>query len=271
MPARNEENHIRNVLQKVGNRVDAVLVVDDNSEDSTGRIATEQGCLILRNRRHLGYGRTLRRGLIWCRNLNAEVAVTIDGDGQHEPEWINQALSVLDRGADVAFANRFASCEGVPNTKCLSNNFAWHCLKATIRRKPVCEDVACGFRAYNRAGLIAAINAPTAKAPGFAFTFSTCAHLHNSGLKLASFVVPAIYAEPVVGTPLGELRDFLAWLSEYSAMKAEGRRLLEKLARGQPITFDLEDWHTHKMVRVRGDHVEGYVRLSVMSADVKRP
>jgi glycosyltransferase involved in cell wall biosynthesis len=262
MPARNEENHIRNVLQKVGNRVDAVLVVDDNSEDSTGRIATEQGCLILRNRRHLGYGRTLRRGLIWCRNLNAEVAVTIDGDGQHEPEWINQALSVLDRGADVAFANRFASCEGVPNTKCLSNNFAWHCLKATIRRKPVCEDVA---------GLIAAINAPTAKAPGFAFTFSTCAHLHNSGLKLASFVVPAIYAEPVVGTPLGELRDFLAWLSEYSAMKAEGRRLLEKLARGQPITFDLEDWHTHKMVRVRGDHVEGYVRLSVMSADVKRP
>jgi hypothetical protein len=263
IPARNEQDRLADVVRDIRNRVEVVLVIDDDSQDSTGRIADAQGCVVLRNSSHRGYGETVRRGLLWCRDFDASVVITIDGDGQHKAQWIEEAIPLLAEGADVVFANRFFACEGVPNTKCLSNNLAWHCMKSTIGRDPVCEDVSCGFRAYSTNGLTAAIEAPTTEARGYAFTYATCAHLHRSVLNLAAFPVPAIYKEPVLGTPVGELRDFLTWVSGSAPLENEAKMWLKNLDRGSPIVFEFEGWRTRETVRAIAHNVDGHVQFSM--------
>ena len=175
MPARNEEASLARLVNDLRHRVDVVLVVDDGSEDATGQIARKCGCVVLRNECRAGYGATLRRGLLWCYNSGASVVITIDADGQHEAGWIERGIRFLDEGSDVVFANRFADFDGVPETKLLSNNFAWHCVKQCIQRSPVCEDVSCGFRMYTRRGLLALLNTPLTATSGYAFTHATCA------------------------------------------------------------------------------------------------
>lgn len=263
LPARNEEASIARVVSKVRQQVDVTLVVDDASEDGTGLIAASLGCVLLRNERHAGYGATLRRGLLWCQHVGASGIVTLDSDGQHAADWIERCTPLLSEGVDVVFGNRFATVEGVPQTKILSNNLAWHCLKKIIGRSPVCEDVSCGFRMYNQQGLNSAINA-SIDARGYAFTHATCVDLHLSGLSLAAILVPAIYSEPVIGTQIDEVRDFLTWLSRYSSMGKEAKGWLVNLDRNLPMTFEIESWRTGEMLRVAGEQVGGFLHFTVV-------
>jgi glycosyltransferase involved in cell wall biosynthesis len=266
VPARNEEANLARVIKHVKDWVDLSLVIDDGSEDATGRIASELGCIVLRNDHRAGYGATVRRGLLWCRDTGASAAVTIDADGQHEAGWINQCTPMLDEGADVVFANRFAVLDGLPETKLLSNNFAWHCVKQSIERPPVCEDVSCGLRMYNHRGVLAALQTPLAATSGYAFAQASCAHLHRSGLYLAALNTRAIYKEPVFGTKIGELREFLEWLAACTSMQKEAKGWLKSLDRNLPLSFEIERWRTADRLPLVGHLMAGFVRFSELPA-----
>src|SRR5260370_13482277 len=134
VPARNEAPHIHSVLDALKHSVDLILVIDDASEDETSEIAIDAKCIVLRNDCHAGYGASIRKGLRWCWNQGISVAVTIDADGQHKAEWIDRGIPLLEAGADVVLANRFSVLDGIPQTKLLSNNFAWYCVKKTIQK-----------------------------------------------------------------------------------------------------------------------------------------
>src|SRR5688572_27802219 len=63
----------------------AVLVIDDGSEDGTAEIASRAGAIVLRHSRNRGKGETLRTGLRAALARSFDVAVSVDGDGQHPP------------------------------------------------------------------------------------------------------------------------------------------------------------------------------------------
>jgi glycosyltransferase involved in cell wall biosynthesis len=262
IPARNEESRIADVVAGLKNQVDLVLVIDDNSQDMTGPIAEAAGCTVFRNERRLGYGSTLRRGLVWSYEVGGSAVFSMDADGQHVGSWVEQGTRLLDEAADVVFANRFAKVSGAPRTKCLSNNFAWCCIKRTIRLDPVCEDVSCGCRAYSRRGLLAAIDTSLIAAEGYAFTHATCVHLHQCGLRLASFDVPAIYAEPVLGTSVTELREFFVWLLKCTPLHNEAGEWLNRLDNGLSLSFTFEGWGGQGQLNVHGQIINGYVMFS---------
>jgi glycosyltransferase involved in cell wall biosynthesis len=263
VPAKNEAAGLASLIGELRRRVDVVLVIDDGSEDATGHVAESLGCVVLRNDRCLGYGATLRRGLLWCCNAHASAVVTIDADGQHEAAWIDSGITKLDQGADVVFGNRFATSVGVPQTKLLSNNFAWDCVKQCIGRKPICEDVSCGFRIYGPRGLLASVETRVESTSGYSFAQATCVQLHNKDLSLAAINVPAIYFEPVYGTHISEMRDFLLWLVACTPLKKDAERWFDCILRGRALSLEFEDWRIGTTIIVIGHRFREFVRFSV--------
>jgi glycosyltransferase involved in cell wall biosynthesis len=271
IPAKDEEKTLSDVIEDVGTRVDSCLVVDDGSEDRTGEIAHDFGCVVVRNDQPTGYGAALRKGLTWCVSAKVSSVVTIDADGQHEAEWIDRAAPLLGGRADVIFANRFGSNDGLPETKVLSNNFAWDCVRRWIGRPPISEDVSCGLRMYSPLGMRKALETPVSRTSGYAFSQASYAFLHQSGLRLAALDTPAIYKEPVYGTSVGELRDFLEWLVECTSLQDEGLHWLNRLNQKLALTFEIEGWRSSGKQRVIAELERGeFLRFAPSPANHER-
>ncbi|HEX5034940.1 MAG TPA: glycosyltransferase family 2 protein, partial [bacterium] len=95
VPAHNEERHIAEVLRTMPEYVDHILVVDDASADRTSSVAAEvqdRRVEILRNTRNLGVGGSVLRGYERAIELDADIAVKMDGDGQMDPDFLSELL-----------------------------------------------------------------------------------------------------------------------------------------------------------------------------------
>lgn len=102
--ALDEAGAIEAVVRGCLRHVDEVVVVDDGSRDATAAVAAAAGARVLRNHRNLGKGAALRRAAARARG---EVLVTLDGDGQDDPDEIPVLLHAIDAGADLVIGSRF--------------------------------------------------------------------------------------------------------------------------------------------------------------------
>ena len=97
IPAYNESKYIGDVVRETRKYVDEVIVVDDASKDNTGEIARRMGAVVLRHCINLHKGATLKTGCEAAIGLGAKIILTLDGDGQHNPDEIPQLLEKLDK------------------------------------------------------------------------------------------------------------------------------------------------------------------------------
>ena len=88
IPAFNEEKTIAKGVLQVRKYVDWVVVCDDGSTDMTAEIAERLGADVVRHEKNLGYGVTLKSLFRRAQELGADLMVTLDGDGQHNPAEI---------------------------------------------------------------------------------------------------------------------------------------------------------------------------------------
>jgi len=108
IPAKDEEGTIAKVILKAMRYVDKVLVCDDGSTDLTGEIAARLGAEVIRHGRNMGYGAALRALFERAIGLGADVVVTLDADGQHEPDDIQRIVEPILKGeADIVVGSRF--------------------------------------------------------------------------------------------------------------------------------------------------------------------
>ncbi len=108
IPCLNEENFIHDVVVKTIKHVDKVIVVDDGSKDATARVAQEAGAEVVSHPRRQGAGAATRTGFETALNYGADIVVTLDGDGQHNPDEINRLLAPIIEGqADLVIGSRF--------------------------------------------------------------------------------------------------------------------------------------------------------------------
>ncbi len=104
IPAYNEEKGIGTVLQQLPSYVDEVVVVDNNSEDRTGEVASSFGAKTVVEHRQ-GYGWALRRGFA---EATKDVAVSMDADGTYPSEQIAEIVDLLQRdNLDFISCSRF--------------------------------------------------------------------------------------------------------------------------------------------------------------------
>jgi glycosyltransferase involved in cell wall biosynthesis len=149
IPALNEEFAIAKVVVRSKPYADTVLVVDDGSVDDTGLIAQSLGAVVLKHERNLGKGAAIRDCFEWAKRNNADVLVTLDGDGQHDPCHIPVLLKVLETdGADIVIGSRSSRPQNM-------SRFRWLGTRALNRATQVkvgdrVADSQSGYRAYSR-------------------------------------------------------------------------------------------------------------------------
>lgn len=108
IPAWNEETAIGSVVLRAKQHVDTVIVIDDGSTDATGAIAALAGAEVIRHDRNMGKGMALRNVFLRAREMNADILVCLDGDGQHNPDEIPRLLIPIKNGdADMVIGSRF--------------------------------------------------------------------------------------------------------------------------------------------------------------------
>jgi glycosyltransferase involved in cell wall biosynthesis len=153
VPAYNEQNAIARVVEKIkAAQPDFdVLVVDDGSADNTAALAQAAGALTLRHPINLGIGGAVQSGYQFALNNGYEMAVQIDGDGQHPPTELRKLVARLeaDPPVDLVYGSRFLG-EG-DYDQSLSRRagiLVFSAVLSVITRKKV-TDPTSGFRLAN--------------------------------------------------------------------------------------------------------------------------
>ncbi len=186
IPAYNEQETVREVVERAKDHANLVIVVDDGSTDATARAASSAGATVLRHDENKGKWAALRRGVGEALRLGADVVVTMDADGQHLPEEIPSLLSALDQ-ADVAVGSR--SRGGMPFIRRLSNAITTGILRFVFGVRV--RDSQCGFRAYRRRAAEVLL---TVESDGFEGETESLVRLAKAGMRFADVPVSTIYA-----------------------------------------------------------------------------
>lgn len=118
IPAYNEERHVGDVVRSLRFVADAVVVVDDGSDDRTGEIAANAGATVVTHVLNRGYGAGTATGIAAALRLGAEAIVTFDADGQHRAEDVPRIIKpVADGSADVVIGVRTVERDRIPATR----------------------------------------------------------------------------------------------------------------------------------------------------------
>jgi glycosyltransferase involved in cell wall biosynthesis len=156
IPAFNEGNSIGNVVQETRKYVDQVVVVDDSSKDNTQELARVSGAIILYHSKNRGVGAAMCTGIAYAQKLKPDIVVTLDADGQHNPEDIPRLISPIMKGrADWVLGSRFLqkSPANMSLIKNLGNKF--FAFITSILAGVKLTDTQTGFRALNQKALLA--------------------------------------------------------------------------------------------------------------------
>ena len=128
MPAYNEAAHIADVIHRVPEIVDRIIVVDDCSSDNTAQVAQDIGdprLELIRNSKNLGVGGATIEAYRRALEDNADVAVKIDSDGQMDPQAIAEIIwPIVEGKADYAKGFRFHdrdTLRKMPKTRLIGN------------------------------------------------------------------------------------------------------------------------------------------------------
>ena len=149
IPAYNEEKNLAKIIVKLKKMVDQILVCDDGSTDSTCAIAESLGVTVIKHPKNLGYGSAIRSIFLKAREINSEVLVTIDADGQHKIEDVNKIIKpIVDGQADISIGSRFLDKrDNAPKYRKLGINIITKVTNSSLSEK--ITDAQSGFRAYN--------------------------------------------------------------------------------------------------------------------------
>lgn len=118
VPAYNEAQRLDATLRALCAAWPSIVVIDDGSTDETARVALRHPVWLLSHLVNCGQGAALRTGVAFALAQAAEVVVTFDADGQHDPADIPRLVDALREGADVALGSRFlGSAPGMPRAR----------------------------------------------------------------------------------------------------------------------------------------------------------
>jgi glycosyltransferase involved in cell wall biosynthesis len=150
IPAYNEEKNIASLLIKLKKISQNIIVCNDGSNDLTGKIAKELGATVIEHEKNLGYGSAIKSIFLKAREINADILVTFDADGQHRIEDINAILEPIKNNiADIVIGSRFLNNnQEIPKYREIGIKAITKLTNVTGGTK--ITDSQSGFRAYSK-------------------------------------------------------------------------------------------------------------------------
>ena len=194
IPAFNEECTLKEVAEATLKHIDKVIVVNDGSTDNTVEQLHGLKVEIISNSENQGKGSSLWRGFAsLLEDEKIDAALTLDGDGQHAPEDIDQLLAEYAKSpGQMVVGLRTARGKTAPPLRFLANQFAnfWVSWAAGNR----IPDSQCGFRIYPVA-LLRKLQYKSDKYKGFVFESEVLIDASRLGFGIRYAPVKTIYQE----------------------------------------------------------------------------
>ncbi len=156
IPAYNEEASILQVIQKLKKdcpRADYVVINDCSSDDTLLKLEDADASYI-NLPLNLGIGGGVQTGYKYALKNNYDIAIQIDGDGQHDTKYLEDVITPIERGeADVVIGSRFITKEGFQSSgmRRMGINFLSRLIRLCCGTKV--HDVTSGYRAVNKQGI----------------------------------------------------------------------------------------------------------------------
>ena len=193
IPAYNEASTIYDVATASLRQLPDVIVVDDGSSDETSEIVSNLPLCLLCNQQNMGKAYSLWRGLQFAVRNGAQAVITLDGDGQHQPDDIPRLIKACNNQADkIIIAARMNNRKNAPPLRRFANAFAdfWVSWASGFRIK----DSQSGFRLYP-ASLIRQIDIDTSAERGFVFESEILIDAAHLNIPSESIAIDTIYHE----------------------------------------------------------------------------
>lgn len=193
LPVYNERKHVAAVLGEVRRFARDVLVIDDGSRDGTSEVLAQiNGIQVLRHARNLGYGAALQTAFGHAIEHGYEVLVTLDCDGQHEPQRIPEFVAAC-AGWDLVSGSRYLGdpqgAMAAPAERRRINQEFTQLLNERLGLK--LTDAFCGFKAYR----VEALRQLQLTEPGYGMPLELWVQAARLRWRIRELAVPLIYLE----------------------------------------------------------------------------
>lgn len=193
VPAFNESAVIFNVLKSLPRRLKGVskveiIVVNDGSTDQTLTEVTRANVNLVNHLINRGLGAAIKTGISWAKKNGADIIITFDADGQHDPKDIPRVIApILARKADLVIGSRFKRIQKIPLDRLVLNWFAN--LANFVLFGVSSTDSQSGLRAFSKK----AIDLINFKADRMEFSSEILLEAKRNDLKLNEIPIRAIY------------------------------------------------------------------------------
>lgn len=196
IPAYNESRVIADVIAGLPKKLPGItkvtpLVIDDNSDDETKQQAKKAGARVVRHEINLGAGGATITGFEAAKELQADIVVTMDADGQHDPKDMEKLIKPIVKGeVDVVLGSRLLTvAKGMPFYKKIGNNLLNMVTYAFFRIWV--SDSQSGYKAFSRA----AIDKIHLSTTGYEFCSEICGQIKEKKLRYTEVPIRAIYTD----------------------------------------------------------------------------
>lgn len=153
IPAYNESENIKRVITNLTENYPKYdyVIINDCSTDNTEAICKENGFNYISLPANLGIGGGVQTGYKYALRKGYDIAVQMDGDGQHDPAYLDELTAILEKGeADIAIGSRFITKEGFQSSGMRRFGIKFLSLLIKVCSGADIKDVTSGYRAVNR-------------------------------------------------------------------------------------------------------------------------
>ena len=190
LPSYNEEKNIAGVIKGLQKNNIDVVVIDDGSTDKTSELAEKNGAVVIRHKRKEGKGASLKDGLARVADKGYDYIITIDADGQHNPEeaplFIKQADA--DKETGIVIGNRLLRPEKMPAVRLYTNKVMSYLISGLCEQN--IPDTQCGYKLIKK-DVLKVISIKSRK---FEIESELLVKTAKAGFKVNSIPIKSIYA-----------------------------------------------------------------------------
>ena len=190
IPAYNEEENIAKIISQLKDVTQSIIVCDDHSTDNTNKIAKSLGVDVVTHSKNMGYGSAIKSIFAKAKEIDSDVLVTMDADGQHRIEDLKKILEpVLSGTVDICIGSRFLekNVENVPSYRKVGIKVLTKLTNVSLKES--ITDSQSGFRVYSKK----AISEITPTESGMAISNEILLKASSLNLRIGEVPIVVLY------------------------------------------------------------------------------